>query len=63
MTDRKLPIIIVPDKTYTDKKGELIPIDVILIADPAMYAQMAKVLAVWGKEEIGIAGKRGDTEG
>ena len=57
------PIIVVPDKTYLDDKGEVIPTDVILIADPIFYQKMSLVLEVWGKEELGIPGQRGIIEG
>ena len=63
MADRKLPIVVVPDKTYLDSKGELILTDVILIADPTMYEHMEKVLGAWGKEQMGIPGQRGNIEG
>jgi len=57
------PIVVVPDKTYLDDKGEVIPTDVILIADPIFYQKMSLVLEVWGKEELGIPGQRGIIEG
>lgn len=57
------PIVVVPDKTYMDDTGNIIPTDVILIADPVMYEKMFKVLMAWGKEPLGIPGKRGDVAG
>lgn len=53
------PIVVVPDKSYIDDTGNVIPMDVILISDPTMYGRMQKVLEVWGKEQIGIPGQRG----
>ena len=53
------PIIIVPDKTYVDDEGNVIPTDVILISDFTFYGKMRAVLDAWGKEELGIPGKRG----
>jgi len=38
------PIVIVPDKTYIDDTGELIPTDVILISDLVIYQKMNAVL-------------------
>jgi len=55
---RPAPIIIVPDKSYVDDTGNVIPTDVILIADPFMYERMKAVLGAWGKEEMGVPGKR-----
>lgn len=60
---KPLPIVIVPDKTYIDDKGLVIPTDIILISDPIMYKRMSKVLAAWGKEIMGVPGKRGDVDG
>lgn len=57
------PIIIVPDKTYIDDNGDVIPTDVILISDINVYYKMHNVLAAWGKEQIGIPGQRGDVDG
>lgn len=63
-TPRRLPpIVVVPDKSYTDDTGSLIPTDVILISDPTMYIRMVKVLEAWGKEPMGIPGQRGAIEG
>ena len=56
-------IVVVPDKTYIDDTGVVIPGDVILIVDPTMYGRMKKVLAAWGKEPMGVPGKRGAIEG
>jgi hypothetical protein len=60
----KLPmIVVVPDKSYIDDTGAVIPGDVILIADLEMYRRMNKVLVAWGKEPMGVPGKRGIIEG
>ena len=60
---RPSPIIIVPDKTYIDDEGNMIPTDVILISDTTMYMRMTKVLEAWGKEQMGIPGQRGEIDG
>ncbi len=57
------PIVVVPDKSYLDDTGNVIPIDVICVVDPTIYQRMLKVLEAWGKEPIGISGKRGIIEG
>lgn len=57
------PIVVVPDKSYIGATGDIIPTDVILIADPIMYQKMAAILKVWGKEKMGVPGKRGVIEG
>ena len=57
------PIVVVPDKSYIDDAGEVIPTDVILISDPTMYHRMQKVLEVWGKAQMGLPGQRGVIEG
>ena len=57
------PIIFVPDKTYIDATGDVIPTDVILVSDPVVYQQMKTLLDVWGKEQLGIAGQRGEIDG
>ena len=62
-TRRLPPIVVVPDKSYIDDTGNVIPTDVILITDPGMYLRMAKVLEAWGQEQIGIPGQRGEIEG
>lgn len=61
--ERPHPIVVVPDKSYIDDTGDIIPTDVILIADPIMYMRMSKVLEAWGKEQMGVPGKRGIIEG
>ena len=43
------PIVVVPDKSYIDDTGNVIPTDVILIADPTMYMRMEAVLEYWNK--------------
>ena len=49
-TIRRLPpIIIVPDKSYIDDTGNVIPTDVILITDPTMYLRMQALLEAWDK--------------
>ena len=60
---RHPPIIVVPDKTYVDDTGDVIPTDVLLITDPILYQRMSKVLEAWGKEQMGVPGKRGVIEG
>lgn len=62
-THRLPPIVVVPDKSYIDDTGNIILTDVILIADLVMYEKMSKVLMAWGKEPIGIPGRRGDVDG
>ena len=56
------PIVIVPDKSYIDDTGKVIPTDVILVSDPTMYKRMSGVLAAWGKEPMGVPGQRGVIE-
>lgn len=58
-THRPPPIVVVPDKSYIDDIGNVIPMDVILISDLKMYERMSKVLKAWGKEPLGIPGQRG----
>lgn len=58
-----LPIVIVPDKSYIDATGNVIPMDVILISDLVMYQKMNAILGAWGKEPMGVPGKRGIIEG
>jgi hypothetical protein len=55
--EKPLPIIVVPDKSYIDDTGNVIPTDVILISDPTMYEKMKAVLGIWGKEEMGVPGQ------
>lgn len=56
------PIVVVPDKTYIDDTGSLVDTDVILISDLLMYQKMNAVLGAWGKEPMGVPGKRGDIQ-
>ncbi len=58
-----LPIVIVPDKSYIDDTGNVIPMDVILISDLLMYQKMNAILGAWGKEQMGVPGQRGIIEG
>ena len=60
---KQLPIIVVPDKSYIGDDGNIIPTDVILIADPTMYERMKAVLEAWGKEEMDVPGQRGEIDG
>ena len=60
---RQPPIVVVPDKSYIDDTGNVIPTDVILVSDPTMYERMHKVLEAWGKEQMGVPGQRGIIEG
>ena len=53
----------VPDKSYIGEDGNIIPTDVILVADPIMYGRMKKILDVWGTEQMGVPGKRGEIDG
>ena len=46
---KPLPIVVVPDKSYLDDTGNVIPIDVICIADPKLYEQMKIGLKNWAK--------------
>ncbi|HDY87840.1 MAG TPA: hypothetical protein ENH82_06950 [bacterium] len=57
------PIVVVPDKSYIGDDGNVIPTDVILIADPEMYSKMQAVLSVWAKEKMGVPGRRGAIDG
>ncbi len=57
------PIIIVPDKSYIDDTGNVIPMDVILISDLEMYRKMNAILSAWGKEPMGVPGQRGNIQG
>ena len=41
--------MVVPDKSYIDDAGNVIPTDVILVSDPTMYERMAKVLEYWNR--------------
>lgn len=58
-----LPIVIVPDKSYIDDTGSVIPMDVILISDLVMYQKMNAILGAWGKEPMGVPGQRGIIKG
>ena len=58
-----LPIVIVPDKSYIDDAGALIPTDIILVSDLVMYQKMNAILGAWGKEPMGVPGQRGVIEG
>lgn len=60
---RSPPIVFIPDKSYVAATGNVIPQDVIFVTDLVMYERMKAVLAAWGKEEIGVPGKRGAIEG
>lgn len=57
------PIVIVPDKSYIDDTGDLIPMDVILVSDLEMYRRMNAILGAWGKEPMGSPGQRGIISG
>ena len=60
---KPLPIVVVPDKSYLDDTGNVIPIDVICVADPTMYQRMLKVLEFWGNDPRGIPNQKGIIEG
>ena len=55
--------MVVPDKSYIDDTGNVIPTDVILVSDLEMYERMQALLGAWGKEQQGIPGQRGIIEG
>lgn len=57
------PIVVVPNKSYLDDTGNVIPTDVILVSDPMMYLRMQKVLEAWGEEPLGLPGRRDGVEG
>ncbi len=38
------PIVVVPDKSYIDDTGNVIPTDVILISDATFYMKMKAIL-------------------
>ena len=57
------PIVVVPDKSYIDDTGNIIPTGVLLIADATLYGRMIKVLEAWGKEVMGVPSQRGIIEG
>ena len=61
-TRRLPPIVVVPDKTYIDDTGSVIPTDVILISDLEMYERMQAILEAWGKDLISVPGQRGRIE-
>ena len=56
------PIVIVPDKTYIDDTGNVIPTDVILVSDPEMYERMQALLEAWDKEPMGVPNQKGAIE-
>lgn len=41
------PIVVVPDKTYIDDTGDVIPTDVILVSDLVFYGRMQALLEAW----------------
>ena len=43
------PIVVVPDKSYIDDTGNVIPTDVILVSDLEMYGRMQALLEAWDK--------------
>ena len=61
-TRRLPPIVVVPDKTYIDDTGNVIPTDVILVSDLEMYERMQALLEAWDKEPIGVPGQKGIIE-
>jgi len=44
------PIVFVPDTTYVDDTGQLIPTNLIVVSDPELYNQFAKGLEQARKE-------------
>ena len=53
------PIVFVPNETYTDDAGDIIPTDIILVSDPKTYKLMREALASWSKaaEKVFLAKK------
>ena len=47
---KPIPIVIVPDKSYTDDAGGLIPTDITLITHTRIYLKMVEFLADWKKQ-------------
>lgn len=62
-TERLLPIVIVPDKTYLDNTGHVIPTDLIVITGQKLFDKMQDVLKAWGEKPLGIPGTRNGVEG
>ena len=60
--DRPSPIVVVPDKSYIGATGDIIPTDVILIADATVYQKMSAVLEAWRRLGVGPT-KKGIIEG
>lgn len=44
ISHKQPPIVIVPDKSYIDDTGNIIPTDVILITDAKTYRKMSLIL-------------------
>ena len=53
------PIVVVPDKTYIDDTGNVIPTDVILISDLSFYSNMRTILKLGEKELPGVPREKG----
>lgn len=45
LIQKPLPIVIVPDTSYVDDKGVVIPSDIILISDATIYTKIRMTLA------------------
>ena len=60
---RQPPIVVVPDKTYIDDTGSVIPTDVILVSDLELYEEMRVVLEFWDKEPTDVPGQKGAIKG
>jgi len=57
------PIVVVPDKSYIDDTGNVIPTDVILISDLSMYSNMKAILELGERNLPGVPRERGTIEG
>ncbi len=53
------PIVIVPDKSYIDDTGNVIPTDVILIADTSVYSDIVAILKFGEKELPDVPREKG----
>ena len=53
------PIVVVPDKSYIDDTGNVIPTDVILISDTSFYSNIVAILKLGEKELPGVPREKG----
>ncbi len=51
MADKQPPIIVVPDKSYIDDKGNLILVDAILFPNLKFYNQLKRILDTLEKSQ------------